>query len=118
MDGEWPDRLWTQLIGRADIRSPWAEMELRLLEVKGLGARTARDGDVHDAAKVCDLSHGIEPELRAVGIARVNAASAAAINRIGKRGSHDVSEWKLPPTASRIVTHEETALLHGEEAIG
>ena len=34
---ELPDRLWTALIGVADVRSPWAEMELRLLEVKGLG---------------------------------------------------------------------------------
>jgi hypothetical protein len=41
-DGEWPDRLWTQLIDRAQIRSPWAEMEVRLLEVKGLEARSGR----------------------------------------------------------------------------
>jgi hypothetical protein len=38
-DGELPDRLWTQLLDRAEIRSPWAEMELRLFEVKGLDGR-------------------------------------------------------------------------------
>jgi hypothetical protein len=34
---EVPERLWTQLLARADVRSPWVELELRLLEVKGLG---------------------------------------------------------------------------------
>lgn len=33
-----PERLWTALLDQADVRSPWLEMELRLLEVKGLGA--------------------------------------------------------------------------------
>jgi hypothetical protein len=37
MDSELPDRLWTALAGTAEIRSPWAEVELRLLDVKGLG---------------------------------------------------------------------------------
>jgi hypothetical protein len=37
MDEELPDRLWTQLLGVSDIRSPWADAELRNLEVKGLG---------------------------------------------------------------------------------
>src|SRR5438552_3616547 len=38
-EAEAPDRLWTQLVAKSEIRSPWAELELRLLEVKGLGAR-------------------------------------------------------------------------------
>ena len=33
-----PERLWTSLLSDARVRSPWAEIELRLLEVKGLGA--------------------------------------------------------------------------------
>ncbi len=33
-----PERLWTALLSDARARSPWAEMELRLLEVKGLGS--------------------------------------------------------------------------------
>ena len=36
-DKELPERLWSQLLDRAEIRSPWAEVELRLFEVKGLG---------------------------------------------------------------------------------
>ena len=35
-----PDRLWTSLFDNVEVRSPWAEMELRLLEVKGLGGVT------------------------------------------------------------------------------
>lgn len=43
MDVELPDRIWTSLFGSADVRSPWMDLELRLLEVKGLGAlRAAR----------------------------------------------------------------------------
>jgi hypothetical protein len=43
MDNEVPDRLWSSVLGSAGLRSPWAEMELRLLEVKGLGnARAVR----------------------------------------------------------------------------
>jgi len=38
LDPELPDRMWTSLTASADVRSPWAEMELRLLEVKGLGS--------------------------------------------------------------------------------
>jgi hypothetical protein len=37
MERELPDRLWTSVLAGADVRSPWAESELRLLEVKGLG---------------------------------------------------------------------------------
>jgi len=37
MEPELPDRLWSSLLASAELRSPWAEMELRLLEVKGLG---------------------------------------------------------------------------------
>jgi hypothetical protein len=37
MERELPDRLWTSVLAGADVRSPWAETELRLLEVKGLG---------------------------------------------------------------------------------
>jgi hypothetical protein len=33
-----PERLWSALLSEAQVRSPWADMELRLLEVKGLGA--------------------------------------------------------------------------------
>lgn len=38
MDRQLPDRLWTQLLDSQELRSPWSEMEVRLLEVKGLGA--------------------------------------------------------------------------------
>jgi hypothetical protein len=41
MDKELPDRLWTSVLAGADVRSPWAETELRLLEVKGLGNNKA-----------------------------------------------------------------------------
>jgi hypothetical protein len=41
LDHEIPDRLWSSVLGSADLRSPWAEMELRLLEVKGLGSARA-----------------------------------------------------------------------------
>lgn len=42
-DAEVPDRLWTSAIGTEETRSPWTELELRLLEVKGLGGfRDAR----------------------------------------------------------------------------
>jgi hypothetical protein len=37
LDGQVPERLWTSLLGTAEVRSPWMEMELRLIEVKGLG---------------------------------------------------------------------------------
>jgi hypothetical protein len=33
-----PERLWASLLGTADLRSPWSDTELRLLDVKGLGA--------------------------------------------------------------------------------
>jgi hypothetical protein len=33
-----PERLWSSIMASAEVRSPWAEMELRLLDVKGLGA--------------------------------------------------------------------------------
>ena len=43
MDNELPDRLWSSVMAGAEVRSPWAEMDLRLLEVKGLGiARAVR----------------------------------------------------------------------------
>jgi hypothetical protein len=43
VDREVPDRVWTALLGAGEVRSPWMEMELRLLEVKGLGSlRPAR----------------------------------------------------------------------------
>jgi len=38
MDSPLPDRLWTQLLDKTEVRSPWSDLELRLLEVKGLGA--------------------------------------------------------------------------------
>jgi hypothetical protein len=37
MEHELPDRLWTSVLAEAEVRSPWLETELRLLEVKGLG---------------------------------------------------------------------------------
>jgi hypothetical protein len=37
MDRELPERLWTSLLADSEIESPWAETEVRLLEVKGLG---------------------------------------------------------------------------------
>ena len=33
-----PERLWTSLVSEARVRSPWADVQLRLLEVKGLGS--------------------------------------------------------------------------------
>ncbi|HEX2266711.1 MAG TPA: hypothetical protein VHI97_00735 [Actinomycetota bacterium] len=36
-DAQSPERLWTALVSEARVRSPWADVELRLLEVKGLG---------------------------------------------------------------------------------
>ena len=41
MDNELPDRLWSSVMAGAEVRSPWAEMDLRLLEVKGLGSARA-----------------------------------------------------------------------------
>ena len=38
VDNELPDRIWTSLLGGAEVRSPWMDLETRLLEVKGLGA--------------------------------------------------------------------------------
>ena len=38
LDTELPERLWTQLLGTVEIRSPWAETEVRYFEVKGLGS--------------------------------------------------------------------------------
>jgi hypothetical protein len=44
-DREVPERLWTSMMGSAEIRSPWVQTELRLLEVKGIGKMTAvREG--------------------------------------------------------------------------
>jgi hypothetical protein len=37
MDRELPERLWSSIMAAAELRSPWAEMDLRLLEAKGLG---------------------------------------------------------------------------------
>jgi hypothetical protein len=37
VEAEVPERLWTSHLASAEIHSPWAEMELHLLEVKGLG---------------------------------------------------------------------------------
>jgi hypothetical protein len=38
LDREVPERLWTSTLGSVETRSPWTEMELKLLEVKGLGS--------------------------------------------------------------------------------
>jgi hypothetical protein len=37
LDREVPDRLWTALLAEVETRSPWTELEIKLLEVKGLG---------------------------------------------------------------------------------
>ena len=37
LPAELPERLWTSLLDSVELRSPWGETELRLLEVKGLG---------------------------------------------------------------------------------
>jgi hypothetical protein len=41
MDRDLPERLWTCLTASAEIRSPWADTEVRLLDVKGLGSSAA-----------------------------------------------------------------------------
>jgi hypothetical protein len=38
---ELPERLWSSLLDAVELRSPWGETELRLLEVKGLGQARA-----------------------------------------------------------------------------
>jgi hypothetical protein len=38
MDVEMPERMWSALLATAEIRSPWVDVELHALEVKGLGA--------------------------------------------------------------------------------
>jgi hypothetical protein len=37
MDRELPERMWSALVATADIRSPWVDVEIHALEVKGLG---------------------------------------------------------------------------------
>jgi hypothetical protein len=37
LDREMPDRTWTSLLASTDVRSPWADLEMHLLDVKGLG---------------------------------------------------------------------------------
>jgi hypothetical protein len=37
MPDKLPERLWASLIDSVQVRSPWGETELRLLEIKGLG---------------------------------------------------------------------------------
>ena len=41
LDRDLPDRLWASLLTKTEVRSPWADMELRLFEVKGLGSLAA-----------------------------------------------------------------------------
>ena len=41
LPNEVPERLWTSPIASADVRSPWIETELRLLDVKGIGRQVA-----------------------------------------------------------------------------
>ena len=38
LERDLPDRLWTSLLATTEVRSQWAEMEMRLLDVKGLGS--------------------------------------------------------------------------------
>ena len=43
LDRELPERFWSSLLASGEARSPWIDIEFRLLEVKGLGAvRDAR----------------------------------------------------------------------------
>jgi hypothetical protein len=37
VERELPDRLWTSLAASAEVRSPWADVEMHMLDVKGLG---------------------------------------------------------------------------------
>ena len=37
MDTELPERLWSAAVASASVASPWIDLELRMLEVKGLG---------------------------------------------------------------------------------
>ena len=44
-DPKVPERLWSSLAAEASVRSPWGDVELRLLNVKGIGSiRPLRDG--------------------------------------------------------------------------
>jgi hypothetical protein len=38
LDVELPDRLWSAAIASVPVASPWLDIEMHLLEVKGLGA--------------------------------------------------------------------------------
>ena len=38
LDGDLPERLWASLLASTEVRSPWADLEMHLLDVKGLGA--------------------------------------------------------------------------------
>jgi hypothetical protein len=38
LDPDLPDRLWTALLASVEIRSPWSDLEMHLLDVKGLGS--------------------------------------------------------------------------------
>jgi hypothetical protein len=38
LDRELPERIWTSLLANVDVRSPWADLEMHLLDVKGLGS--------------------------------------------------------------------------------
>jgi hypothetical protein len=38
LDRDLPDRLWASLVASTEVRSPWADLEMHLLDVKGLGA--------------------------------------------------------------------------------
>jgi hypothetical protein len=38
LDTDLPDRIWTSLFASTEVRSPWADLELHLLDVKGLGS--------------------------------------------------------------------------------
>jgi hypothetical protein len=38
MDTELPERLWSAVVASVPVASPWVDIEVRMLEVKGLGA--------------------------------------------------------------------------------
>jgi hypothetical protein len=38
LDVELPERLWSGVLASVVVASPWVDIEMRMLEVKGLGA--------------------------------------------------------------------------------
>jgi hypothetical protein len=38
LDRDLPDRVWASLLASTEVRSPWADLQMHLLDVKGLGS--------------------------------------------------------------------------------